>query len=240
MTIKAVLFDLDGTLVDSIPDLLEATRRMLNELGEPTRSGKEIKRFVGKGFAYLVEQTLTQDRAPKTRDELDHAMSVFARHYSAVNGVKSKVYPDVIETLKTLQKRGVLMACVTNKSIAFTGPLLALMKLSRYFECVVSGDTLPQKKPAPQPLLHACKLLGVSVRETIMVGDSIIDAQAAQAAGIPVLLVTYGYSESQPVDTIKCDGLVSSFAELPDCIDALASTRGSSLVTYLRNKFFRD
>lgn len=212
--VDAVLFDLDGTLLDTIPDLHEAARRMLAELGEPTRSLEEVTRFVGKGIPNLVQRCLTEGRAPRDSVALAAAVAVFRRHYAAVNGHATRIYEGVAETLEALSSQGVRMACITNKAGDFTLPLLDHMGLARFFGCVVSGDTLPVKKPDPAPVLHACEALGVSTTRAVMVGDSANDALAAQAAGVPVLLMTYGYSEGRAVDTIECDGLVSAFPEL--------------------------
>ncbi|MFA9440528.1 phosphoglycolate phosphatase [Uliginosibacterium sp. sgz301328] len=215
MTTRAVLFDLDGTLVDSIPDLAEAVRLMLAELGEPSRSEQETRGFVGKGIPHLVRSALAAGRAPRNDDEVRRAISVFSRHYAVTNGRKTTIYPGVLSGLSALHKLGVRMGCITNKDAAFTQALLRQLGLAQYFGAVVSGDTLPQKKPEPHQLWHACEQLGVERGEALMVGDSVNDALAARNAGIRVFLVTYGYSEGVPVDTIDCDGLLSSVVELP-------------------------
>ena len=206
--VRAVLFDLDGTLLDTIADLAEAVNRMLAELGRPARPLAEIHSFVGKGIAMLVRRCMTEN-ASATEREIEQAVEVFRRHYAEVNGRHTTVYPGVVETLDAMRAMGLRLACVTNKSEAFTLPLLERMGLDRYFAAVVSGDTLPVKKPDPAMLHHACALLGVDAARALMIGDSENDAFAARAAGMPVLLVTYGYSEGMPVDTIECDGLLS-------------------------------
>lgn len=213
---RAVFFDLDGTLVDSVPDLAEAARRMLAELGEPTRSDAEVASFVGKGIPVMVERALTVGRAPIAPARLAQAIEVFKRHYAAVNGQLTVTYPGVREGLAALNARGMKMGCVTNKAEQFTTPLLAQLGLMQFLDCVVGGDTLAQKKPEPEPLWHACTQVGVPRESALMVGDSSNDALCARRAGIPVLLLTYGYNEGQSVDTVDCDGLLSSLAELPD------------------------
>lgn len=212
---RSILFDLDGTLVDAVPDLAEASNRMLAELGEPLRSEAEVGNFVGKGLGVLVERVLNEGRRPHDAAECAAALSIFRRHYADTNGQRVTIYPDVRETLATLKEQGIPCAIVTNKAAEFTEPLLAMLGLDGYFQCIVSGDTLPQKKPEPEPLLHACAALGVAAHEALMVGDSANDAEAARRAGIPVLLLTGGYSEGLPVDTLDCDGLISSLAGLP-------------------------
>ena len=210
---RAVLFDLDGTLLDSIPDLAEACRRMMVELGRPPHPVDTIRTFVGKGMLNLVRRCL---EAGGGADEagFEAAVDAFRRHYAVVNGERTEVYAGVVPALAALAGRGMAMACVTNKPAAFTGPLLERTGLAPYFAVTVSGDTLADKKPHPAPLLHACERLGVAVGEALMVGDSANDAEAARAAGMPVLLVTYGYSEGVPVDSIECDGLLSSLVEM--------------------------
>ncbi|MDY0011779.1 MAG: phosphoglycolate phosphatase [Rhodocyclaceae bacterium] len=211
--VEGVLFDLDGTLLDTIADLAEGANRMLAELGRPRRSQAEIHGFVGKGIPNLVERCLTEGSAA-TAAEIDRAISVFRRHYGAVNGSQTRIYPGIEDSLAALRERGLRLGCVTNKAAAFTMPLLERVGLADWFQVVVSGDTLPVKKPDPAVLFHACRLLDIDPASALMVGDSANDALAARAAGMPVVLVSYGYSEGQPVDTIECDGLLSDVREL--------------------------
>jgi len=212
---KAVFFDLDGTLVDSVPDLAEAARRMLAELGEPTRTDEEVSTFVGKGIPKMVERSLTVGRSAVSEERLQEGIASFMRHYGDTNGLLTRPYPGVLETLPELQRRGLKMGCVTNKAEAFVAPLLEKLGMLQYMGCIVGGDTLPKKKPDPEPLWHACKLFGVDRSEALMVGDSGNDALCARRAEIPVLLMTYGYNEGVAVDTVDCDGLLSSFNEIP-------------------------
>ena len=218
--VAAVVFDLDGTLLDTIADLAEASNRMLEELGRPRRALEQIHSFVGKGIPNLVRRCMTEG-ACATEAEIEHAITVFRRHYAEVNGRQTTIYPGVVETLDAMRELGLRLACVTNKAEAFTLPLLERMGIDHYFGAVVSGDTLPVKKPDPAVLHHACTLLGVDAARALMIGDSANDALAARAAGMPVLLVTYGYSEGMPVDTIECDGLLSLATGALDRIDAV-------------------
>lgn len=210
--VRAVLFDLDGTLLDSIPDLSEACHRMMVELGRAPHSIDTIRTFVGKGMLNLVRRCLAE-HGTASDAEMAEAVTAFQRHYAEVNGLATTIYEGVVPALAALQAQGVAMACVTNKPAAFTGPLLERMGIAGYFGATVSGDTLAEKKPHPAPLFHACELLGVPAAESLMIGDSANDAEAARAAGMPVLLVTYGYSEGKPVDSIDCDGLLSSLVD---------------------------
>lgn len=204
----SVTFDLDGTLLDTIADLAEACRLMLEELGEPPRTVAEVHRFVGKGMAVLVERCLTRETAP-TAERLHQAIEVFKRHYAEVNGRFSLVYPGVLEGLAAWRASGVKMGVVTNKPGMFTEALLERMELADYFEIVVSGDTTAHKKPHPEPILHACRLFDVRPDRNLHIGDSLNDVQAARAAGSPTFCVPYGYNEGRPVDSAECDALVS-------------------------------
>lgn len=214
---RAVLFDLDGTLLDTIGDLADAANLMLAELGRPQRPQDEIHRFVGKGIPNLVRRCMTEGRTA-SEAEIDAAVDVFRRHYAVVNGRRASIYPGIEEVLRALDARAIPLAVVTNKAEAFTLPLLERMGIAGYFGTVVSGDTLPVKKPDPAMVRLACERLGVVPAEALMVGDSANDALSAQGAGMPVLLVSYGYSEGVPVDTIECDGLLSDALQLLDRI----------------------
>lgn len=212
MKIRSVTLDLDGTLVDTVADLAEAANRMLAELGEPARTTDEVRNFVGKGIPKLVERCLDRGRLPGA-DRLHFAHEVFKRHYAEVNGSASTIYPGVMEGLEYLKARGVPMGCITNKADAFTTVLLERLGLTPYFAVVVSGDTTAHKKPHPEPVLHACRVLGVQPDENLHVGDSMNDIEAARAAGCPVFCVPYGYNEGQEVDSDDCDALVSTVLE---------------------------
>ncbi len=208
MPLRSATFDLDGTLVDSIPDLAAACHAMLAELGQPPRTDDDIHRFVGKGMAVLVERCLTWEAAPEA-SLLEAGIAAFRRHYADINGRASTVYPGVVDGLEAFRALGLPLGVVTNKPAAFTGPLLERMGLAAYFEVVISGDTLAFKKPRPEPLLHACALLATEPGLNLHVGDSLNDIESARAAGCPVICVPYGYNEGLPVDSADCDALVS-------------------------------
>lgn len=208
MHFHSVTFDLDGTLLDTIADLAEGCRLMLEEVGAPPRSQAEVHSFVGKGMAVLVERCLTHERAPSA-EQLQAAIESFKRHYAAVNGRFTLIYPGVVEGLQAWQASGVKMGVVTNKPGMFTEALLERMGLIDYFDVIVSGDTTAHKKPHPEPVLHACRLFGVRPDRNLHVGDSANDILAARAAGSPAYCVPYGYNEGKPVDSADCDALVS-------------------------------
>nr|WP_221893250.1 phosphoglycolate phosphatase [Pusillimonas minor] len=211
MTYTAVLLDLDGTLVNSIPDLADATNAMRTEMGLPPLPLDVIATYVGKGAENLVRRALSSGfEAPLTEETVAQGLALFKQHYHVVNGTKSAVYEGVVDGLTQLRDAGVAMAVVTNKPAEFTHPLLQACGLSGFFEHVVCGDTCTEKKPHPMPLLHACKLLDVDPGQAILIGDSANDALAAQAAGMSVFAVPYGYNEGQDVQNLKVDGIVAS------------------------------
>ncbi len=208
MKFKSVTFDLDGTLLDTVGDLAEACRRMLEELELPTRSEEEIRSFVGQGMVVLVRRCLTRDTVP---DEaaMAQAVDAFQRHYAAVNGVKTQFFQGVQEGLAAWAQTGLPLAVVTNKPAAFTEPLLQRTGLAPYFKVVVSGDTTPHRKPHPAPLLHACAALGSDPVDNLHIGDSKHDIETARNAGCTVYCVPYGYNEGEPVNPAACDALVA-------------------------------
>ncbi len=220
LAVKAVTIDLDGTLLDTIPDLAVAANRMLAALGREALDVELIRTFVGKGIERLVERTLAGridgvvDPALMTR-----AMAIFEPLYVEVNGRHTTIYPGVKEGLDKLRAARFPLACVTNKSARYTLPLLEHVGLAAYFEHVVAGDTLARKKPDPAPLLHACQALEIAPRQMLMIGDSLNDTQAARAAGCPVFCVTYGYNEGHDVRDLDSDALVDSLLEAAALIE---------------------
>jgi phosphoglycolate phosphatase len=214
LRVKAVMIDLDGTLLDTIPDLAAAANMMLVELGRPALDESLIRTFVGKGIPRLVERSLTGSLDGAADSGLfESALPIYERCYAAVNGKHTVLYPGVIAGLERMREQGFPLACVTNKSDRFTRPLLECMKLSDFFSLVVAGDTLPKKKPDPQQLLHACSNFGIDAGTMLMIGDSLNDALAARAAGCPVFCVPYGYNEGQDVRGLDIDAIVESLFE---------------------------
>ena len=214
LRVKAVMIDLDGTLADTIPDLAAATNLMLRELGRPVQDVERIRDFVGKGIPRLVERALAgsvEGTAPA--DQMARALPIFERCYAEENGRHSVLYPGVNDGLLAMRSMQLPLACVTNKSGRFTVPLLEQLGIARFFDQVIAGDTLPQKKPDPAQLLHACRFFNIAPREMLMIGDSGNDALAARAAGCPVFCVTYGYNEGQDVRELDVDAIVPSLIE---------------------------
>jgi phosphoglycolate phosphatase len=214
LRVKAVMIDLDGTLADTIPDLAEAANMMLHELGRPALGPQLIRTFVGKGIPRLVERVLAGSLEGSVDGGLlARALSIYERCYAEVNGRHTVIFPGVREGLKKLRAMRLPLACVTNKAERFTRALLQQLQLARCFEQVIAGDTLPQKKPDPQPLLHACHGFAIVPGDMLMIGDSANDVEAARAAGCPVFCVDYGYSEGRDVRELDVDAIVASLIE---------------------------
>jgi phosphoglycolate phosphatase len=220
LAVKAVTIDLDGTLLDTIPDLAAAANMMLAELGRPPLDIELIRTFVGKGIPRLVERTLAGgvDGVPDPA-LMARALPIYERHYVEVNGRHTTLYPGVKEGLDRMREQGFPLACVTNKSARFTLPLLDKIGLAPYFRTVVSGDTLVRKKPDPDPLLHAATVLEIAPGDMLMIGDSLNDTQAARSAGCPVFCVTYGYNEGHDVRDLDTDALVDSLLDAAALIE---------------------
>ena len=210
--IRAALVDLDGTLVDTLGDFTVALNAMLRDLSLPALSRADIERRVGKGSEHLIRATLQAvDGDPALYPE---AWAAYQRHYDAANGRHAQVYPGVMEGLLALQARGLRMACVTNKPGRFARDLLQAKDLLAFFDAVFGGDAFAERKPHPLPLLMAARALGTEPAHTLMVGDSSNDAQAARAAGCPVVLLTYGYNHGEPVHAVDADAWLDSLTQL--------------------------
>ena len=213
--IRAVLLDLDGTLLDTVLDLHAAACAMLADLGRPVASVDAVRSYVGRGIPNLVKRCLAGrlDAADDAAAPPAEALASFRHHYAAANGRHTTAYPGVREGLAALRAAGLPLACITNKAEAFTLPLLERTGIAGFFDAVVAGDTLPRSKPDPMPLVWACGRLGVSPAQTLMIGDSINDSRAARAAGCPVFLVPYGYNEGADVRKLDCDAIVASISD---------------------------
>lgn len=216
---RTILLDLDGTLVDSAPDLAGAVDQMLRALALPAAGEDRVRQWVGNGAAILVRRALAgrfDYESGPTIPELDfrQALDLFFAAYADLNGRSARVYPGVTEFLTAARTRGCQLGVVTNKPRAFTGPLLQMMALDHWFGVAVSGDTLPVRKPDPAPLHHAMEVLGSEVATTLMVGDSITDVRSARNTGVPVVAVRYGYNYGASADELGADIVVDSLAEL--------------------------
>ena len=218
--LEAAIVDLDGTMVDTLGDFVAALNAMLGELSLPSIDRPAIERLVGKGSEHLIRAVLQHVGAPQ--DRYDAAWQAYQSHYLRINGQHSALYPGVLEGLQALRQQGLKLACLTNKPGEFARPLLRAKGLDGYFDRVFGGDAFARKKPDPLPLVKTCEALGSVPRRTLMIGDSSNDAQAARAAGCPVLLVTYGYNHGEPVRAVDADGFVDSLAELDSLLMRLS------------------
>ena len=213
--LRAVLIDLDGTLMDTAPDLAAAANHMRADFGLAALPVERIAAFVGKGADVLVHRALTDDLDGKVDDaRFSRARAAFYRYYHATNGRDTIVFDRVPQALDLLRANRLKLACVTNKPREFTLPLLERLQLAPRFDTVVSGDDVQAKKPSPDLLLAACRDLDVAVASARMIGDSVNDALAAQAAGMRVILVGTGYNEG---------GSVAQLAEFPG-VDAIVGS----------------
>ena len=224
----AAIVDLDGTLVDTLGDFVVALNWMLADLSLAPVDRSVVGARVGKGSEHLIhsvlDHVLNSPEAPggwaptainkeaKVAQLFPAAWSSYQRHYLAINGQHASVFPGVVEGLQLLQRQGLKLACLTNKPTAFALPLLKAKGLDGFFSLVFGGDSFERKKPDPLPLVKTCEALGSPPARTLMIGDSSNDAQAARAAGCPVLLVTYGYNHGQPVRGVDADGFVDTLA----------------------------
>ena len=211
---QAVLVDLDGTMIDSAPDIAAAANRMLAQLDAPPLPLATVRGFIGWGVAHLVRQVLAHAPGARPADQAS-ALDAFERHYLDCNGRHSTVYPGVLQGLAMLRRLGYALACVTNKPRPYAEPLLDALGLSPCFDAVACGEPALPLKPHPALLLSACRRLGAHPAQCVMVGDSGVDASAASRAGMPVYLVRYGYHNSAAPEAAPCNGYIDALDELP-------------------------
>ncbi|MES2018542.1 MAG: phosphoglycolate phosphatase [Pseudomonadota bacterium] len=219
--IRAAIIDLDGTMLDTVPDFHVAINRMRAEFDLAAIGQAQIALMVGKGSENLIRGVLALDLdANGVEETFEAAMDAYQRHYLRINGDYSALYPDVIAGLEAMKAQGLRLACVTNKPIAFTTPLLAQKGLAGYFDVVYGGDSLARKKPDPMPLLQVCRDFDLDPRQVVAIGDSSNDAQAARAAGCPVLTVPYGYNHGVSIHETDSDGIVITLLEAANLISS--------------------
>jgi phosphoglycolate phosphatase len=210
-----ILIDVDGTLVDSVPDLAFCVDAMMERLGHLSHGEPKVRDWVGNGVERLVRRALIGqlDGEPDEAD-FEQALPIFLELYRENTSGRSSLYPGIREGLDYLQGAGYPLGCVTNKVAQFTEPLLRDLGVRDYFDIVVSGDSLPRKKPDPLPLLHAAKHFGVSPGDALMVGDSVSDVKAARAAGFAIVCVSYGYNHGIDIRTAEPDAVIDSLIEI--------------------------
>ena len=227
--IHAAIVDLDGTMVDTLGDFEHALNRCLGDLDLPPVTRALVARTVGKGSEHLIRSVLAHQLAlpevtglsnvcaGRSVDVLyEPAWLRYQHHYQRINGQYAEVYPGVVQGLQQMRDAGWALACLTNKPLAFAHNLLVSKGLDGFFTQVFGGDSFASKKPDPLPLLKTCDALGSAPERTLMVGDSSNDAQAARAAGCPVVLVRYGYNHGQPVEGVDADGYLDQLTQVGD------------------------
>jgi phosphoglycolate phosphatase len=212
---KMILIDLDGTLVDSVPDLAYCVDVMMVRLGREPRGEAAVRNWVGNGVERLVRRALVGQLEGDPPDaDFDHAYPIFLDLYAENTSERSILYPGVREGLDWLRSAGYPLGCVTNKAAQFTLPLLRDLGVYDHFGLVISGDSLPRKKPDPMPLLHATAHFGVAPGDALMVGDSVSDVKAARAAGFGIVCMSYGYNHGQDIRAAAPDAVIDSLIDL--------------------------
>jgi phosphoglycolate phosphatase len=221
-----LLFDLDGTLVDSVPDLALAVNQMLTELGLSTFSQDVIRGWVGNGANILVQRALSgnTDISPDLDETLKaRALNIFYQTYQTHNCIETRLYPDVINTLTELKKRGYRLAIITNKPERFITPIIDGLELNGLFELIIGGDTLEKRKPDPLPLHYACQQLSVNTDQCVMIGDSKNDILAAKAASMQSVALTYGYNYGENISIYQPELIIDDFADLLSALNSVTA-----------------
>lgn len=220
---QMILIDVDGTLVDSVPDLTYCVDEMMKALGRPVHGEAKVRNWVGNGVERLVQRALI-GRLDGEPDEADYgkAYPIFLDLYAENTSKRSRLYPGVREGLDYLKAAGYKLGCVTNKAARFTEPLLRDLGVADAFSIIVSGDTLPQKKPDPAPLLHAARFFDVGPAQALMVGDSVSDVKAARAAGFQVVCMSYGYNHGEDIRASGPDAVIDALTEIRPLLEAAA------------------
>jgi phosphoglycolate phosphatase len=213
--VSAVAFDLDGTLVDTLPDLHASANRMLRDLDLAPVDAETVRGYIGRGIDRLVRHLLDDNPEPA---RLAAAASIFRDHYRELLANESRLNPEMEETLRRLRSLDFKLACVTNKADAFTRPLLDQLGVLGLFDEVISGDTLERKKPDPLPLTWCARQFGIAPERLLMVGDSQTDTLCARAAGCPVICVPFGYRSGMELHELDCDAIVHAASELFELI----------------------
>ena len=220
---KMILIDVDGTLVDSVPDLAYCVDVMMERLSRGPHGEAAVRNWVGNGVEHLVRRALIGklDGEPEEAD-FQRAYPIFLDLYAQNTSKRSLLYPGVREGLDWLSAAGYPLGCVTNKAAQFTLPLLKDLGVIDRFAIVISGDTLPKKKPDPLPLLHAAEHFGVGATDSLMIGDSVSDVKAARAAGFKVICMSYGYNHGQDIREAQPEAVIDSMIELKGLLAAAA------------------
>jgi phosphoglycolate phosphatase len=214
-----VMIDVDGTLVDSVPDLAWCVDETMKEIGLTVRGESIVRQWVGNGVVRLMERAIANDlNAEHDKALFEQGMPIFNALYADNNAKRSGLYDGVKEGLAYLKSLDLKVGCVTNKDERFTLPILRDLGIIDEFEIIISGDTLEKKKPDPLPLLHAAKQLGVDPKASLMLGDSQSDVKAARAAGFDIICMSYGYNHGEDIHNYHPDAVIDSMTELRDLL----------------------
>ncbi len=217
-----ILIDLDGTLVDSVPDLAFCVDAMMARLGRPPHGEAKVRNWVGNGVERLVRRSLIgQLEGEPDEAGFQRAYPIFLELYRDNTSKRSQLFPGIEEGLDWLKAAGYRLGCVTNKAAQFTEPLLRDLGVRDSFEIVISGDTLPRSKPDPLPLLHAAAHFDVEPAAALMIGDSISDVKAARAAGFTIFCMSYGYNHGQDIRDYHPDAVLDSLTEIRGLLEGV-------------------
>jgi len=216
---EMIMIDVDGTLVDSVPDLAFCVDEMMQQLGMPVHGEAKVREWVGNGVERLTRRALIGQLDGEPDEALfEKAYPIFLELYTENTCKRSCLYPGVREGIDYLKQSGFKLGCVTNKAAAFTEPLLQELGLMDDFSIVISGDTLQRKKPDPLPLMHGADFFGVKPENALMLGDSVSDVKAARAAGFQIICMSYGYNHGVDIRESNPDAVIDSMAELPNLL----------------------
>jgi phosphoglycolate phosphatase len=220
-----ILFDLDGTLIETAPEIADAVNDTLTGLGHPTVSQQAVNDWIGHGTRELLIQALAQVLKTSTQQEREAEAfpaieAEFGQHYQRRCGTRSHLYPHVRETLQALRTAGVKLVVMTNKEGRYTQTVLDAHDLAPMFDRVISGDTLPVKKPNPAGITDCLKQFGLSSDRALFVGDSSIDVATARNAGIAVWALPYGYNMGEPIEACNPDRVIPDFSALTTSLPA--------------------
>ena len=220
---EMILIDVDGTLVDSVPDLAYCVDEMMKAIGRPAHGEARVRDWVGNGVERLVRRALVGQLEGEPPDEdFDRAYPLFLDLYAENTSKRSLLYPGIRDGLDYLKSRGYALGCVTNKAARFTLPLLEDLGVRDYFGLVVAGDSLPRKKPDPLPLLHSAEHFGVDPARALMIGDSVSDVRAARAAGFAIVCMSYGYNHGRDIREAEPDAVIDSLVEIAGLLEQAA------------------
>lgn len=226
---STIVFDLDGTLIDTAPDLTGALNHVLTSEGRDAVPEADVRHMVGQGALMLIRRGMAATGAPVSEADLPRLLAVFLEYYGQNIAVRSALFPQVREVLDFLREQKAILAVCTNKPRALSVPLFEALALADYFPVIVGGDCLPIRKPDPAHLLTTIARAGGSPERAVMIGDSFADIDAAKAASIPSVAVSFGYS-SKPVTELGADRIIDNFAHLPQTVGELLSMRPSTAI----------